>query len=151
MKGYIYIYMYIYIYVYMYIYIYIYIYNPHLRLINVPPPLFCFSLKLYVSLFNYYQNARNILNSGQHFINTFYDTGDTGWAVILGVILGIIHFLKSETPKQVISCRRKVLIKSDIFWDHPQYHPQDHSKMTQSCIVCFAIINLSLYFEVPFY
>ena len=29
---------------------------------------------------------------------TFCDTGDTGWAVILGVILGIIHFLSKRDP-----------------------------------------------------
>ena len=40
------------------------------------------------------KQARHILNSGQDFINL---TGDTGWA-ILGVILGVIHFLSKRDP-----------------------------------------------------
>ena len=43
------------------------------------------------------KKARHILNYGQDFINTFCNTGDTSW-VILGVILGVIHFLSKRDP-----------------------------------------------------
>ena len=87
-------------------------YNPHLGLINAPP--YCCFLKN--DLIHYscsIKMARHILNSGQDFINTC-DTGDTSW-VILGVILGVIHFLSKRDPKKMISCIRKVLFKRNTF------------------------------------
>ena len=69
------------------------------------------------------KKVRHILISGQHFTNTFCDTGDPSW-VILGVILGIIHFLSKRDPPKVISCRYKVLIESDIFEITPKITPK---------------------------
>ena len=72
-------------------------YNRHLGLINAAPPLICcFSSKRPFKLFIYYQKGQTYTNSGQDLINP---AGDTSWA-ILGVILGIIHSLKTRPPQK---------------------------------------------------
>ena len=72
--------------------------NPHLGLITGPPSFYVLARN---DLFHYsftIKKARHMFNVGQDFINTFCDTGDTS-SVILGVILGIIHFLSKRDPQ----------------------------------------------------
>ena len=73
--------------------------NLHLGLINAPTLILFFPPN---DLYHYsftIKKARTILNYCQDFINL---TGDTGCA-ILGVILGITHFLsKRDPPKSYI-------------------------------------------------
>ena len=92
-------------------YIYIYIYNLHLGLIYAPP-LLLFSSKRPFSRYSFtIKKARNILNSGQDFINLTGDTscssGGSSW--------GSSIFSESETPKKVISCTYNLLIKRNTF------------------------------------
>ena len=87
------------------------IYNLHLGLINAPPPDLFFPPN---GLFHYsftIKKVRNILNSGQDFINL---TGDTGWPS-WGSSWGSSIFSQSETPPKVISCTYKVFIKRNTF------------------------------------
>ena len=51
------------------------IYNPHLGLINVPPPLILFLPNNDLVHYEFtIKKARHLLISGKHFINTFCDT-----------------------------------------------------------------------------
>ena len=69
-------------------------YNPLLGLINAPPLICVFSPNDLVHYSFTINKARYILDSGQDFLNM---TGDTSCA-ILGVILGVIHFLSKRDP-----------------------------------------------------
>ena len=139
------IHLYMYIPTYIYIYIYIYMYNPHLGLINAFP-LILICPKHNICHYSFTsKKARHILNCGLDFMITFlrhgrYQLGHLGGHLgsHLGGHLGDHPFsLKARHPQKVNSCRRKVLIKSDIFeippkmipQDHLQYHPQDDSKL----------------------
>ena len=78
-------------------YIYIYIYNPHLGLINAPP-LFVFPLKTTIVTIHLLSKRPDIyLILAKTLLIRFCDTGDTS-RFILGVILGIIHFLSKRDP-----------------------------------------------------
>ena len=54
---------------YMYVYIYIYVYNPHLGLINAPPPYCCFLQTTFFHILFTIKKARHIHSYGQDFIN----------------------------------------------------------------------------------
>ena len=98
---YIYIYRYIYLSIYLDIYthtcvcvyIYIYIYNRHLGLINGPLML-VFPPNDFVHFEFTIKKARHIHNSGQD----LFLSGGRYQLFILGVILGIIHFLLKRDP-----------------------------------------------------
>ena len=78
----------------------IYIYNPHLGLINGPPPLFVFLKNdLFHNLFTI-NKARHILNSGQDFINTFLRHGRYQLCHLGGHLGGHPFSLKARPPKK---------------------------------------------------
>ena len=75
------------------------------------PTYLCFSSKRPFSLLIYYQ-------TGQIYTKLWprpYQSGGRYQLFILGVILGIIIFSQNVTPKKVISCTYKVLIKRNTF------------------------------------
>ena len=86
--------MYVYIYTCVYIYIYIYTYNNLLGLIIAPPSYVCFSSKRPFSLCIYYQQGQTYTQ----FWPKLYSSDGRYQLFILGVILGIIHFLSKRDP-----------------------------------------------------
>ena len=89
-----YIYIYIYIYIHICTYIYIYIYNRHLGLINAPPLILYFPPN---DLFHY----SFTIKKGQTYTKLWprpHESGGRYQLFILGVILGIIHFLSKRDP-----------------------------------------------------
>ena len=80
----------------MCIYIYIYIYNPHLGLINGPPPLFVFPSKRPFSLFIYYQKGQ----TSTKFWPRLYEYVSATREIPAGSSWGSSIFSQSETPKE---------------------------------------------------
>ena len=87
------------------------LYYRHLGLINAPPYFVIFPPN---DLFHYLftiKKARNIQRFGQDLINPAGDTSCSSW----GSSWGSSIVSQNETPKQVISCTYKVLIKRNTF------------------------------------
>ena len=82
---------------YVCMYIYIYIYNRHLGLIKAPP-LFSFPPNDLLHYSFTIKKTRHIHNSGQDLIKSGGRYQLFSLGVILGVILGIIHFLSKRDP-----------------------------------------------------
>ena len=80
--------------------IHVYTYDPHLGLINGPPPLFIF-LKNELCHYSFtIKKARHIFNSGQDFINTFLRHGRYQLCHLGGHLGGHPFSLKARTPKK---------------------------------------------------